>query len=43
MNLLSPSEFCMHLRDFEVENATEMQKRSIKINLDNDSFLPHLL
>lgn len=30
MNLLSPSEFCMHLRDFEVENATDMAQKEYK-------------
>ena len=30
MNLLSPSPFCLHLRDFEVQNATEMQKTGFK-------------
>jgi hypothetical protein len=30
MNLLSPSPFCMHLRDFEVENATPAMKESLK-------------
>ena len=30
MNLLSPSPFCMHLRDFEVENATPAMREAFK-------------
>ena len=30
MNLLSPSRSCMHLRDFEVENATPAMKKALK-------------
>ena len=30
MNLLSPSPFCSHLRDFEVQNASESERKRIK-------------